>query len=214
MGDQLINIKYRDGRKNFKLYKGAEKVFYNINSIVGYDECIITEGEMDVLALHEAGIKNAISVPNGATLNTNNLDYLDNCIDYFEDKEKIILAVDSDDAGQALQQELVRRLGAEVCYLADFEECKDANEYLIKYGKEKLADWQSVLPELDRYRLRMLQRSVILKMKLLTLLRMALSRDIKLAYQILMTYFQLTLVNLLLSLASLVPVRVTLSIKW
>ena len=31
MGDQLINIKYRDGRKNFKLVKGAEKVFYNIN---------------------------------------------------------------------------------------------------------------------------------------------------------------------------------------
>ena len=140
MGDQLINIKYRDGRKNFKLYKGAEKVFYNINSIVGYDHCVITEGEMDVLAFYEAGIKNAISVPNGATLNTNNLDYLDNCIDYFEDKEKVILAVDSDDAGQALQQELVRRLGAEVCFLADFEECKDANEYLIKYGKEKLAE--------------------------------------------------------------------------
>ena len=79
MGDQLINVKYRDGRKNFKLYKGAEKVFYNINSIVGYDTCVITEGEMDVLALHEAGIKNAISVPNGATLNSNNLDYLDNC---------------------------------------------------------------------------------------------------------------------------------------
>ena len=140
VGDQLINVKYRDGRKNFKLYKGAEKVFYNINSIVGYDHCVITEGEMDVLALHEAGIKNALSVPNGATLNTNNLDYLDNCIDYFDDKEKVILAVDSDDAGQALQQELVRRLGAEVCFLVDFEDCKDANEYLIKYGKEKLAE--------------------------------------------------------------------------
>ena len=138
MGDQLINIKYRDGRKNFKLFKGAEKVFYNINSIVGYEYCIITEGEMDVLALHEAGIPNAVSVPNGATLNSNNLDYLDNCIDYFEDKEKIILAVDSDEAGQALQQELVRRLGAEVCFLATFEDCKDANEYLLKYGKEKL----------------------------------------------------------------------------
>ena len=140
MGDQLINIKYRDGRKNFKLFKGAEKVFYNINSIVGYEYCIVTEGEMDVLALHEAGIPNAVSVPNGATLNSNNLDYLDNCIDYFEDKNKVILAVDSDDAGQALQQELIRRLGAEVCFLADFEECKDANEYLIKYGKEKLAE--------------------------------------------------------------------------
>ena len=138
MGDQLINVKYRDGRKNFKLYKGAEKVFYNINSIVGYEYCIITEGEMDVLALHEAGIPNSISVPNGATLNSNNLDYLDNCIDYFEDKEKIILAVDSDEAGQALQSELVRRLGAEVCYLASFDDCKDANEYLLKYGKQKL----------------------------------------------------------------------------
>jgi len=138
MGDQLINVKYRDGRKNFKLYKGAEKVFYNINSIVGYDTCIITEGEMDVLALHESGVKNVISVPNGATLNSNNLDYLDNCIDYFEDKEKIILAVDTDEAGQALQRELVRRLGAETCFLVDFEDCKDANEYLLKYGKESL----------------------------------------------------------------------------
>jgi twinkle protein len=138
MGNELINIKYRDGRKNFKLYKGAEKVFYNINSIIGYDSCVITEGEMDVLALHEAGVTNVISVPNGATLHHNNLDYLDNCIDYFEDKQKIILAVDTDEPGLALRRELVRRLGAEICYLVDFEECKDANEYLITYGKEKL----------------------------------------------------------------------------
>ncbi len=140
MGDQLINVKYRDGRKNFKLYKGAEKVFYNINSIIGYDNCIITEGEMDVLALHEAGIKNAISVPNGATLTNNNLDYLDNCIDYFEDKERIILALDKDEPGQMLQQEFVRRLGAETCFLVDFDDCKDANEYLLKYGTKKLND--------------------------------------------------------------------------
>jgi twinkle protein len=140
IGGELINIKYRDGRKNFKLYKGAEKIFYNIDSIVGYDTCVIVEGEMDVLALHEAGITNAVSVPNGATLNTNNLDYLDNCIDYFEDKDKVILAVDSDEAGQALQAELIRRLGSEVCYLVTFDDCKDANEYLLKYDKEKLAE--------------------------------------------------------------------------
>jgi twinkle protein len=138
VGGNLINVKYRDARKNFKLYKGAEKVFYNIDNIVGHDWCVITEGEMDVLALHEAGISNAISVPNGATLNTNNLDYLDNCIDYFDDKDKIILAVDSDAPGQALQAELIRRLGAEVCFLVDFDDCKDANEYLLKEGKEAL----------------------------------------------------------------------------
>jgi len=140
MGDQLINVKYRDGRKNFKLYKGAEKVFYNINSIVGYDWCVIVEGEMDVLALHEAGIKNAISVPNGATLNSNNLDYLDSCIDYFDDKTKIVLAVDADEAGQALKQEFVRRLGAEVCYLVDFNGSKDANEFLIEHGSKALRE--------------------------------------------------------------------------
>jgi len=40
IGDQLINVKYRDGRKNFKLYKGAEKIFYNINSIVGFESLL------------------------------------------------------------------------------------------------------------------------------------------------------------------------------
>ena len=138
MGDELVNVKYRDGRKNFKLYKGAEKIFYNINSIVGYDWCVITEGEMDALALHEAGIKNVISVPNGATLNSNNLDYLDNCIDYFEDKERIVLAVDADEAGQALRYEFIRRLGAEVCYLVDFNGNKDPNDFLIEHGAEEL----------------------------------------------------------------------------
>ena len=138
MGGNLINVKYRDGRKNFKLYKGAEKIFYNIDSIVGHNFCVIVEGEMDVLALHEAGIKNVISVPNGATLNNNNLNYLDNCIDYFTDKDKIIIAVDQDEPGQALQQELIRRLGAEICYTCSFDDCKDANEYLLKYSKDEL----------------------------------------------------------------------------
>ena len=138
IGNQLINIKYRDGRKNFKLYKGAEKVFYNINSIVGHDSVVIVEGEIDALSLHEAGVPNVISVPNGATLNHNNLDYLDNTIDYFEDKTKIILAVDADEPGQMLKQEFIRRLGAENCYIVDFEECKDANEYLLAHGKDKL----------------------------------------------------------------------------
>ena len=138
VGGQLTNVKYRDARKNFKLYKGAEKVFYNIDNIVGHDECIIVEGEMDVLALHEAGVPNAISVPNGATLNSNNLDYLDNCIDYFEDKKKIIIAVDNDPPGLALQAELIRRLGAETCYLVTFDDCKDANEYLVKHSSKEL----------------------------------------------------------------------------
>jgi twinkle protein len=140
INEQLINTKFRDGRKNFKLVKGAEKIFYNINNIVGHDWCVIVEGEMDALSLYEVGITNVVSVPNGATLNRLNLDYLDNCIEYFDDKAKIILATDSDEAGQNLQQELIRRFGAEVCWMADFGVHKDANDLLIVDGRNALLD--------------------------------------------------------------------------
>ena len=135
---ELINIKYRGPQKSFKLVKGAEKVFYNIDSIVGRNECVIVEGEMDVLALVEAGVRNVISVPNGATLQRLNLDYLDNCIEYFEDKSKIILAVDTDEAGENLKQEFIRRFGAEVCYTVDFGDAKDANDFLLAYDSSSL----------------------------------------------------------------------------
>ena len=140
INEQLINTKFRDGRKNFKLVKGAEKIFYNINNIVGHDWCVIVEGEMDALSLYEVGITNVVSVPNGATLNRLNLDYLDNCIEYFDDKQKIILATDSDEAGQNLQQELIRRFGAEVCWMADFGIHKDANDILVADGRNALLD--------------------------------------------------------------------------
>ena len=138
INNELINIKYRDGRKNFKLVKGAEKVFYNLDSTVGHDSVVIVEGEIDALSFIEAGVASVVSVPNGATLNRLNLDYLDNCIEYFEDKSKIIIGVDGDEAGQNLQQELIRRFGAEVCYTISFDNNKDANEYLLDYGPSML----------------------------------------------------------------------------
>ena len=138
MGGELINVKYRDGRKNFKLVKGAEKIFYNIDSTVGHDYVVIVEGEMDALSFMESKVDSVVSVPNGATLNRLNLDYLDNCIEYFEDKSKIIIAVDGDEAGQNLQQELIRRFGAEVCYTISFGNFKDANEYMLGHSSSML----------------------------------------------------------------------------
>jgi len=140
INNELINIKYRDGKKNFKLVKGAEKIFYNIDSTVGHNYMVIVEGEMDALSFVEAGISSVISVPNGATVSNNNLEYLDNCIDYFENKEKIILAVDQDEAGENLKQELIRRLGAETCFTCDFGVHKDANEFLIHNSSDMLSD--------------------------------------------------------------------------
>ena len=132
---ELVNIKYRDREKNFKLYKDAEKIFYNIDAVIDSKEIVIVEGEMDVLALVECGIKNVISVPNGATNKGNiNTDYLDNCIELFDSDCKFIIATDNDSVGIRLRNELARRLGYENCSYLTFKESKDANECLIKYG--------------------------------------------------------------------------------
>lgn len=131
---ELINVKYRAANKSFKLYKDAELIFYNLDCAIDNDTIIIVEGEMDALAMAEAGYENVISVPNGANLNKNNLQYLDNSVDFFSEDTKFILALDNDQAGLNLQNELARRLGIENCMYVRFKDCKDANECLIKYG--------------------------------------------------------------------------------
>ena len=137
LNGELINVKYRTGNKKFMLESGAELIPYNIDAIAGQSECIITEGEMDCLSFIEIGKSNCISVPNGAN---NNLSYLDDFIDgWFEDKETIYIAVDTDSKGVLLRDELVRRFGGERCRIVTYgDDCKDANEHLQKYGKESL----------------------------------------------------------------------------
>lgn len=136
---ELINIKYRSGQtkedRSFKMCQDAELIFYNLDSVKDSNECLICEGEFDCLSWIEAGYYYALSVPNGAQ---NNLEYLDNCIEYFENKTKIYISYDNDEPGIKLKNELVRRLGAERCFLIDLEGKKDANDYLISYGGERL----------------------------------------------------------------------------
>jgi twinkle protein len=128
--NELINVKYRDGKKGFKLAKDAEKIFYNIDSIIGSESVYIVEGEIDVLSFVECGIKNCISVPNGAKSSLD--ECLNNYIDLFEEKE-IIIAVDNDKDGRELENKLKERFGVENCKFIDWKDCKDANDFLIKY---------------------------------------------------------------------------------
>ena len=139
LDEKIVNVKYRDGKKNFKLFKDAEKILYNLDSIRTSTDCVIVEGEIDCLSFVESEVFNTVSIPNGFNLKGNiNLDYLDNYLDFFDNKDKIYLALDNDEAGLKGKAEFIRRLGSERCYIVDFKDCKDANEYLIKYGKEEL----------------------------------------------------------------------------
>ena len=127
---KLINVKYRDAAKNFKLVKDAERVMYGLDDLLGKKEVIIVEGEMDKLAFYEAGYKNCVSVPNGAS--NLKMEYLK---DFPEDLEKVYLAVDNDEPGKKLQEELSRRIGRDICYRVTYPDgCKDINDVLITYG--------------------------------------------------------------------------------
>lgn len=141
--EDLVNIKFRGKNKDFKLAKDAEIIFYNLNAIKDEKTAVIVEGEIDCLTLHECGIYNVVSVPNGTPPPDKQgnykpkLEYLDNCYNYFTDKEKIIIATDGDQVGNLLKEELARRLGKQRCLTVSYPEgCKDANEVLKKHGKE------------------------------------------------------------------------------
>jgi len=133
LNGKLINIKFRGPQKSFKMVAGAELIFYNADCFSKFEEVIIVEGENDALTMVQAGFENTISVPNGAN---KNLEYLDSCIQLFDGIKKIYIATDQDTKGIELKGELIRRFGPERCWIVSFKDCKDANEYLQKYGPE------------------------------------------------------------------------------
>lgn len=130
----LVNVKYRDKSKNFKLVSGAQLIPYGLDvaMFASSDKLVWVEGECDVLACYEDGITSAISVPNGASKGSQKLEWLDDCYDYFVGKKHYI-ATDMDEAGRSLASELSRRLGRENCMMVEWPE-KDANDTLVRHG--------------------------------------------------------------------------------
>lgn len=141
-GSECVNIKYRSRDKLFRMAAGAERVLYGINDISG--TLIWVEGEMDKLALEEAGFISVVSVPDGAPAPESKnydskFDYL-NC-DELAEVSIHIIAVDNDAPGRRLEEELVRRLGRAKCLIVKWPDgCKDANDVLLEYGKQALED--------------------------------------------------------------------------
>lgn len=125
-GDVLVNKKYRSGNKKFTQSKNGKPIFYNINSIIGEDEVYIVEGEFDVMALYEIGIKNAISIPNGANDNDN---YWINSEKYLKEIKKFYIATDNDESGNSVAEKIAQRLGRYRCERVLFNG-KDANDDL------------------------------------------------------------------------------------
>jgi twinkle protein len=131
----VVNKKYRSANKAFTQSAGTKSIFYNINAAIGQTEVYITEGEFDVMAMYEIGIKNCISVPNGAN---DNDAYWENSAKYLKDVTKFFIATDNDTKGDELAERIAQRLGRWRCERVNFEG-KDANEDLIAGVLEKTA---------------------------------------------------------------------------
>ena len=134
-GEMVVNKKYRGANKSFTQSKDTKSIFYNINAAIGQNEVYIVEGEFDVLALYEVGIKNAISVPNGAN---DNDAYWINSEKYLHDVKKFYIAVDNDEKGNDLAEKIAQRLGRWKCERVNFIG-KDANDDLISGCLEETA---------------------------------------------------------------------------
>lgn len=141
----LTNVKKRGiGVKDFRQWPQAKGIMYNYDRCKGQKEIIVCEGEFDCMAFEVAGFTNATSVNQGApNVNDKNIDKklecLTNSYGLFEEAETVYIAVDKDENGQRLEEELIRRIGAEKCRIVTWDtKHKDANEVLLFEGIQAL----------------------------------------------------------------------------
>jgi twinkle protein len=126
---------------------GSPQTFFNIESAERNDWLIICEGEMDVLAFMEGGYNSVVSVPNGAVMKVvdghidpkddNKFKFLWEAKKQIDAAAKIVIATDSDAPGQAMAEEIARRIGKDRCWKIEYPEgCKDANDVLMSAGAD------------------------------------------------------------------------------
>jgi len=143
-GDTLLLVKYRPARK---IQKGENKtwcqanadttpVLWGMNQAIPSKPLIITEGEMDRLALIQCGFTNVVSIPLGAQ----NVQWIEYNWEWLEQFDEIIICADNDKAGTKMLEETIPRLGDWRCKTIEYPKLKynnkdftpkDLNEILV-----------------------------------------------------------------------------------
>ena len=157
--------------------RDTKPILFGMAQCVDFGRLVITEGQIDSLSAAEAGIDNAVSVPNGC----NGFTFLENVWEWIVKFDEVVVFGDCEGGKITLLDTLQKRLPNRVLAVqqADYLGEKDANDILRKYGAaavrkavenakappvshiRELADVQAVdlytlprirtgLPELDR----------------------------------------------------------------
>lgn len=153
------NIVYSKGRHLFGLYAAKKQKI---------DKILIVEGYMDAISLHQRGITNvvaslgtALTEAQGRLLRNNS--------------QQVIIGYDSDGAGQAATLrglEILQNLGCDIRIL-QLDGAKDPDEYILRYGPERLQKCIDNAISLVEYKVKILKSKLDLnhpndKIKFLT----------------------------------------------
>jgi len=165
------NIVYSKGRHLFGLY-AAKKAAHESS----LKKILIVEGYMDTISLHQRGITNVV-----ASLGTALTEAQGRLLR--KSSEQVIVGYDADGAGQAATMrglEILQNLGCDVRIL-QIEGAKDPDEYILKYGPERLLKCVDNAISLVEFKIKNLKKDLNLdvandKIKFLTEIAKELSR--------------------------------------
>ena len=153
------NIVYSKGRHLFGLYAAKKGKL---------DKILIVEGYMDAISLHQRGITNVVASLGTALTEAQGRLLRRNC-------QQVVIGYDSDGAGQAATLrglEILQNLGCDIRIL-QLEGAKDPDEYILKFGPERLQKCIDSAISLVDYKIKILKNNLDLnhpndKIKFLT----------------------------------------------
>ncbi|CAB4134845.1 Archaeal primase DnaG/twinkle, TOPRIM domain [uncultured Caudovirales phage] len=146
----VVASKYRaiEG-KDFTQDPGGAQTFWGIDKVDTSKPVIIVEGEIDALTAIECGYTNVLSVPSGAPMKVadgkvlasedKKFSFVWDAFETLKAVPYITIATDTDAPGQALAEELARRIGKERCRVAK-SSFKDLNEAFLQKGFDAVKD--------------------------------------------------------------------------
>jgi twinkle protein len=157
----LVAAKYRSfPEKDFTQDSGGAHDFFGIDHVDKGKPLVIVEGEIDALTLMEAGIENAVSVPSGAPIKVadgkvlpsedKKFAYVWNAREIIDAVPYVVLATDQDGPGQALAEELARRIGKEKCRVAKFD-AKDLNDIFLDPTRQGADSVKEIIEKAQPY---------------------------------------------------------------
>ena len=131
------NTKYQKGDKGSKEWceRDCMPILFGMNLVPETaTEIIITEGQMDTLAIAEAGYLNVTSVPIGVNAFT----WVPHCWDFLQRFSSICVVGDYENGIVTLADDLIARFGkkVKVARTEDYQGYKDANDILQHLGPE------------------------------------------------------------------------------